>query len=119
MEKGAKVQTDVQRQQLYEWSQKVVECCWSGKSVKHWCEENGTNTRTYYNWQRKVFAFLMEDGTDKAGKRFVELPVFKGDERQQAAELIAHVQIGDADIELYAGAKADMVKALCQAIKRC
>ena len=120
------IRTATQRQRLYEWSQKVAECRQSGMSVKRWCDENGTTTKTYYSWQRKVFAFMveqqrlqLEEPTASMGNCFVELPAHCENVQRPPADLIAHVQIGDAAVDLYAGANADTVKAICQALKSC
>lgn len=126
MGKELTIQTASQRQRLYEWSQKVVECRQSGMSVKRWCDENGTTPKTYYSWQKKVFAFMveqqrlqLEEPEVNSERCFVELPSHYESIQQPPADLIAHVQIGDAAIDLYAGANADTVKAICQALRTC
>ena len=120
------IRTAAQRQRLYEWSQKVAACRQSGMSVKRWCDENGMTTKTYYSWQKKVFAFMveqqriqMEEPAMSSEGCFVELPANCESPRQVSAELIAHVQIGAASVDLYAGASADTVKTICQVLKTC
>ena len=41
---------------LLEWSQRVAECRSSGLSVTRWCAEHEIKPKTYFNWQKKVFA---------------------------------------------------------------
>ena len=45
---------------LMEWSQRVSECRNSGLSVTRWCAEHDVKVKTYYNWQKKVFAAMIE-----------------------------------------------------------
>ena len=45
---------------LLEWSQRVAECRSSGLSVTRWCAEQGIKPKTYFNWQKKVFAAMIE-----------------------------------------------------------
>jgi transposase-like protein len=49
--RGARAQ-----QNLLEWSRRVAECRSSGQAVSRWCGEHGIKPKTYYNWQKKVFA---------------------------------------------------------------
>ena len=53
--RGAKAQ-----QNLLEWSQRVADCCSSGVSVSRWCAEHDIKPKTYYNWQKKAFAAMIE-----------------------------------------------------------
>ena len=45
---------------LLEWSQRVAECRSSGQSVTRWCAEHDIKPKTYFNWQKKVFAAMIE-----------------------------------------------------------
>lgn len=78
MRKETSLQTLGQRQRLLEWSQKVADCRQSWLSVKRWCSENGTSVKTYYSWQKKVFAFMVEQQKVQLEAEehscFVELP---------------------------------------------
>ena len=38
---------------------KIADCRGSGLSVTHWCAEHGIKPKTYYNWQKKVFAAML------------------------------------------------------------
>ena len=53
---------------LMEWSRRVADCRSSGLSVARWCSEHSVNPKTYYNWQKKVFAVMILS-VRKFGKR--------------------------------------------------
>lgn len=124
MSKELSVQSVGQRQRLLEWSQKVAACRQSGMSVKRWCSENGTSTKTYYSWQKKVFEFMVEqqkvqlaESEERGG--FVELPSPQVCMQQSSGDLVASIQVGNASVNLYTGADPKMVQVLCQALKSC
>ena len=111
------------RQNLMEWSRRVADCRSSGMSVTRWCSEHNVNPKTYYNWQKKVFAAMLAQQQvemSEASIRFAELPA-PPDETQLPAEkkqtdLVASVRIGDASLEVYGGASAEIVSALCKVL---
>ena len=124
MSKELTIQTLGQRQRLLEWSQKVAECRSSGMSVKRWCSENGTTPKTYYSWQKKVFAFMVEQQKSQlepSGQEgcFVELPVPQEYVQQPSANLVASIQLGSASVNLYSGADPKLIQAICQTLKSC
>jgi hypothetical protein len=102
---------------LMEWSQRVADCRNSGQPVTRWCAEHGINPKTYYNWQKKVFAAMVEQQkrqmeTPKETKpRFAELlpPVVQNN-------LVAAVRIGEVSLDVYSGASAEVVAALCKVL---
>lgn len=108
---------------LMEWSQRVADCRSSGMSVTRWCTEHNVKLKTYYNWQKKVFSAMLAQQQAEmadASPRFVELPP-PADEAQPAAaekqtDLVASVRIGDASLEVYGGASAEIVSALCKVL---
>lgn len=118
-----------QRQRLLEWSRKVAECRQSGLSVRRWCEENGTNVKNYYTWQKKVFEAMVEEQElrleeiQSAGTSFVELPAPQQTMQiyasQSTAAPIATVRIGSASVDVYPGAEPAVIAALCQVLKQC
>ena len=118
-----------QRQRLLEWSRKVAECRQSGLSVRRWCEENGTNVKNYYAWQKKVFEAMVEEQElrleeiQSAGSNFVELPAPQQTMQiyasQSTAAPIATVRIGSASVDVYPGAEPAVIAALCQVLKQC
>lgn len=124
MNKELTIQTLGRRQRLLEWSQKVAECRSSGMSVKRWCSENGTTPKTYYSWQKKVFAFMVEQQKsqlDASGQDgcFVELSVPQEYVQQASANLVANIQVGSASVNLYSGADPKLVQMIFQTLKSC
>ena len=102
---------------LLEWSQRVAECRSSGLSVTRWCAEHDIKPKTYFNWQKKVFAVMIEqqrqqlEAPEEPEHIFAELPALPVQNK-----LIASVRIGEASLEVYSGADADVVAALCKAL---
>ena len=97
----------------------MADCRSSGMSVTRWCAEHNVKPKTYYNWQKKVFAAMLAQQkveTSDAPPRFAELPAPPGETKLAAAEkqtdLVASVRIGDASLEVYGGASAEIVSAL-------
>lgn len=101
---------------LMEWSRRVAECRSSGLAVRRWCAEHDIKPKTYYNWQKKVFAAMPEQQLQREeprepGRRFAELPV-----PALQNDLVAAVRLGEASLEVYSGASADVAAALCKAL---
>ena len=111
------------QQNLMEWSRRVADCRSSGMSVTRWCSEHNVKPKTYYNWQKKVFAAMLaqqQAEMSDASHRFAELPL-PADEKQlttaeKQRDLVASVRIGDASLEVYGGASAEIVSALCKVL---
>lgn len=103
------------QQNLLEWSERVADCRSSGLSVNRWCAEHNIRPKTYYNWQKKVFTSMIEQQKTQIDQpqehRFAELPA-----PEQQCGLVATVRIGSASLEVYSGAKADVVAVLCKAL---
>ena len=79
MSQEVSIQSLGKRQRLFEWSQRVAECRQSGMSVTRWCQEHSITPKTYYMWQKRVFAFMVEQQkqqlTDEEQEPcFAELP---------------------------------------------
>ena len=118
-----------QRQRLLEWSRKVADCRQSGLSVKRWCAENGTNVKSYYSWQKKVFEAMVEEQElrleeiQSTETSFIELPApqqaMQTYVAQTAAAPIATVRSGTTSVDVYPGADPAVVAALCQVLKQC
>ena len=108
---------------LMEWSQRVADCRSSGLSVTRWCAEHSIKPKTYYTWQKKVFAAMIaqqQAELSDTAPRFAELPPPGGEKQLTAAEkqkaLVASVRIGNAALEVYGGASAEIVSALCKVL---
>ena len=111
------------QQNLMEWSRRVADCRSSGMSVTRWCSEHNVKPKTYYNWQKKVFAAMLaqqQAEMSDASPKFAELPPPTDEKQPTAAEeqtdLVASVRIGDASLEVYGGASAEIVSALCKVL---
>lgn len=117
------IQKAAKQQRLLEWSERVAECRQSGISVNRWCSEHGINTKTYYVWQRKVFVAMIEQQKTRLQMEetevcFAELPAVPPSQAAEPAKaLAATIRLGEAAIDIYVGADANMVEALCRALK--
>ena len=108
---------------LMEWGQRVADCRGSGLSVTRWCAEHNVKPKTYYNWQKKEFAAMLAQKQvelSDTAPRFAELPPPADEAQPSAAEkqtdLVASVRIGDATLDVYSGASAEIVSALCKVL---
>ena len=48
---------------LQEWSERIMMCRSSGKSVRAWCEERGICQKTYYRWEKRVIQEAVQQPT--------------------------------------------------------
>lgn len=111
------IQSAKAQRSLMEWSQRVADCRNSGQLVTRWCAEHNINPKTYYNWQKKVFAAMVKQQTlqleapQEAKPRFAELlpPVVPNN-------LVATVRVGEVSLDVYSGASAEVVAALCKVL---
>lgn len=119
------IQKATKQQRLLEWSERVAECRQSGISVNRWCSEHGINTKTYYVWQRKVFAAMIKQQKtqlqmEETSVCFAELPAAPSSQVAEPARALAvSIRLGEAAVDIYEGADAKMVEALCRALKSC
>ena len=122
------IQRAGRQQNLLAWSQRVADCHSSGLSVNRWCAEHGINTKTYYTWQKKVFAAMIEQQkmlveVTETQSRFAELPApvpepTPGPEAEpiQKNGLVASIRVGNASLDIYDGADAEVVATLCRVL---
>ena len=103
------------RANLQVWSQRVAECRGSGIPVSRWCQENGINVKTYYNWQKKVFEAMVEEQQD--GPRFARVTAYQSENTEN--NVAATVRIGPAAVDVYSGADAETVAAIVRALTVC
>ncbi len=121
------IQRARKQQNLLVWSQRVADCRSSGMSINRWCAEHDIRPKTYYNWQKKVFAAMIEQQETLAKvtetqSHFVELPapilepapVSKS--TTQRNDIIASIRIGSASLDIYTGADAEVAVALCKVL---
>ncbi len=109
------------QQNLMKWSRCVADCCSSGMSVTRWCLEHNVKPKAYYNWQKKVFTAMLAQQLAKMSEAypwFAALPPSADEKQTTTAEkqtgLVANVRIGDASLEVYGGASAEIVSVLCK-----
>ena len=124
MSQEVSIQSLGKRQRLLEWSQRVAECRQSGMSVARWCQEHSITPKTYYTWQKRVFAFMVEQqkqqlADEEQAPCFAELPAPQAYAQEAGNKLIAHIQVGSASIKLYTGVDPEIARALCQVLKSC
>ena len=96
--------------QLADWAQRVEACRKSGQKVSEWCSEQGIPVSTYYSWQRKVYQ------TVTAGREvcFTEISA-----RPAGKGAAASIESGALRIEIHAGADAETIQTIIQALKGC
>ena len=122
------IQRAGRQQNLLAWSQRVADCRSSGLSVNRWCAEHDIRPKTYYNWQKKVFAAMIEQQKTlvemtETQSRFAELPVpmpetasVPAEELIQKNGLVASIRVGNAALDVYEGANAEVVTSLCKVL---
>lgn len=103
------------QQDLMLWSRRVAECHSSGMTVERWCAEHGINPKTYYRWQTKVKRAAEAEAAD-VRPRFVELPTAMGEPAARRNDIVASVRVGGASFDVYDGADAEIVSALCKVL---
>ena len=108
---------------LEQWRAQIVECRGSGLSVRKWCMEHHIGQKTYYRWEKEILetaSAQLPSITPAALSRttFAELPAPAVQQPVQA-EMVASIRIGKAKVDIYSGADASVVKALCQILKSC
>ena len=97
-------------QRLAVWTQRISDCRSSGKSVKHWCQENGVSKKTYYYWQRRIFEMTL----GQQAPEFTELHSLR-----PVPSAAASVEISGVSVQVYAGADEQTLSALFRALSSC
>ena len=96
----------------------VLQVLQGEKELGEVAKEHNINPKTYYNWQKKVFAAMVEqqqlqlEAPQESKPRFAELqpPAVQNN-------LVAAVRIGEVSLDVYSGASAEVVTALCKALR--
>ena len=91
------------------WSKRITDCKNSGMRPGEWCEENGINVKTYYYWHNKIRKLVSQQ------TEFFEVPAAPG--RRDVPS--ATIRVGIAEADIYSGADAEMIRAICKALKTC
>ena len=115
------IQSTTKQKHPLEWSQWVADCRSSGLSASRWCMEHDFKPKTYYTWQKKVFAAMIEQQklqmmeTTGNETKFIELPSPElGATRGR--DLVASVHVGEMSLDVYEGASPEIVTALCRVL---
>ena len=107
---------------LAHWRTQIIDCRSSGMSVKGWCAEPNISTKTYYRWEKEILSSAAAELVPTVSAplppaAFVELP--SQPERQTGSRVVASIQIGKGKADIYSGADAAVVRAICQVLKSC
>ena len=92
---------------------RISECRNSGLTVKRWCKENGVGEQTYYKWQRRVFAMVME----QQEAQFAEVTPVMGP--REATSVAITVHVAGVSAEIHNGADPDTVESVLHILKLC
>lgn len=110
---------------LEQWKIQIANCRSSGMSVRKWCMEHSVGQKTYYRWEKEILAMVSTELAPVPtpapllpAATFTEIPVPSIPQSAQA-EMVASIRIGKAKVDIYSGADANVVKALCQVLKSC
>ena len=101
---------------LEHWRTQIIDCRSSGMSVKGWCAEHNISTKTYYRWEKEI---LSSAATELVPTVSAPQPPASQLERQTGGRVIASIQIGKGKADIYSGADAAVVRAICQVLKSC
>lgn len=91
------------------WSKRITDCKNSGMRPGEWCKENGINVKTYYYWHNKIRKLVSQQ------TEFFEVPAAPG--RRDVPS--ATIRVGIVEADIYSGADAEMIRAICKALKTC
>ena len=93
------------------WQGSVAECRSSGLSARQWCRENQVSPQTYYRWESEVL-----EHASKEQPVFAEAPSLKTTADFRA---VATLRNETLSVDVYPGADAATLKAICRALKSC
>ena len=92
------------------WTKRITDCKNSGLRTPDWCAENKINVKTYYYWHNKIHKLVERQQT-----AFYEVPV----SGSHHGSPVATVRIGMIQADIYQGADAGTIQAICRALKTC
>ena len=110
------IRDTTRKKHLLEWSQRVANCRSSGLSVSRWCTENNIKPKTYYAWQKKVFAAMIEQQKEQMmgpDPWFAELPPPVAEPARDKIP-VASIRVRETTLDVYEGASPEIVTALCE-----
>ena len=100
-----------QHDRLRLWTERVLACRSSGRSVRQWCQENGIAEKTYHYWQRRIYDLTKT----KAEPVFAEVVA----PQAQRAEIAAVIHSDSIRVEIRNGADSATVRAILSALLSC
>ena len=93
------------------WTQRITECKNSGKHTEERCSAHGINVKTYYYWHNKIRKLVVQQQNT-----FYEVPQKSSGYTDKP---VATLRIAEIQADIYAGADAETIQAICTALKRC
>ena len=93
------------------WTERISDCKDSGKRTPEWCAEHGINVKTYYYWHNKIHKMVVQQQAT-----FYEVPLQSAGD---SGKPVATVKASGLQADIYPGANAEMIQAICVALKRC
>ena len=89
------------------WAMLIQECKSSGLTNKEFCEQRGISEKSFYYWQRKLRAYIMESSEPQLVP--LNQPI--------SSEDILDIRFRGAELKLPAGVDIDVVAALLRSIQ--
>ena len=96
-----------------QWYQTITAAKQSGPSIKSWCAENGVLLSSFYSWQRKMRAALLQQTEDI---QFEELSPRSSKISSDVSARIV-VQIRDVTVELPADLPSGQISEIIRGIR--
>ena len=91
-------------------------------SVTAWCQQAGYSAKTYYRWEREVLGLASEQlsrpetslqiQANSMAPVFEEMPAPVAQLQTDGPQIIASVRMERSSVEVYQGARADIVAAI-------
>ena len=96
-----------------QWYQTITTAKQSGQSIKSWCAENGVPLSSFYSWQRKMRAALLQQ---TEGVQFEELsPNSPKTAAFSPTQIILHIR--DVKVELPADLPSGQISEIIRGIR--
>ena len=96
-----------------QWYQTITTAKQSGQSIKSWCAENGVPLSSFYSWQRKMRAALLQQTEDVP---FEELsPSSLKTAAIPPTQITLHIR--DVTVELPADLPSDQISEIIRGIR--
>ena len=96
-----------------QWYQTITAAKQSGQSIKSWCAENGVPLSSFYSWQRKMRAALLQQTEDV---QFEELSL-SSPKTAAIFPIQITMHIRDATVELPADLPSGQISEIIRGIR--